>query len=137
MWRVLAGLQRQIIISFMMVGHTKFAPDCCFGVLKRKFRREKVSCLDDLAAVVEASSVSNTAQLVGQENGTTYVNMYDWTPFLAPHFKKIPGMKQYHHFEITSDMPGVLRLKMFADRLRLRCNSDCVTSDCVTQRRKL
>ena len=112
MWRVLAGLQRQIIISFMMVGHTKFAPDCCFGVLKRKFRREKVSCLDDLAAVVEASSVSNTAQLVGQENGTTYVNMYDWTPFLAPHFKKIPGMKQYHHFEITSDMPGVLRLKM-------------------------
>ena len=98
-----------------MVGHTKFAPDCCFGVLKRKFRREKVSCLDDLAAVVEASAVCNTAQLVGREDGTTYVKMYDWTPFLAPHFKRIPGMKQYHHFAISSNMPGVLKLKLFSD----------------------
>ena len=84
-------------------------------MLKRRFRRERVDCLDDLVTVVEASAVSNTAQLVGREDGTTYVNMYDWTPFLAPHFKRIPGMKQYHHFEISSSIPGVLKLKFFAD----------------------
>ena len=115
MWRVLTGLQKEITISFMMVGHTKFAPDCCFGVLKRRFRRERVNCLDELATVVESSSASNTAQLVGKEDGTTYIDMYDWMPFLAPHLKRIPGMKQYHHFTITSDIPGVLQLKMFAD----------------------
>ena len=112
MWRVLCGLQKVITISFMMVGHTKFAPDCCFGVLKRRFRRERVDCLDDLVTVVEASAVSNTAQLVGREDGTTYVNMYDWTPFLAPHFKRISGIKQY---QISSSIPGVLKLKLFAD----------------------
>ena len=75
----------------------------------------QVHCLDNLVTVVEASAVSNTAQLVGWEDGTTYVNMYDRTPFLAPHFKRIPGMKQYHHFEISSSIPGVLKLKLFAD----------------------
>ena len=133
MWRVLTGLQREITISFLMVGHTKFAPDCCFGVLKRRFRRERVNCLDDLAAVVEASSTSNTVQLVGQEDGTSYVNIYDWTSFLAPHFKRIPGMKQYHHFEISSDMPGVLKLKLFADStqasLTLLCDNWAPSAD--------
>ena len=47
-----------------------------FWCLKRRFRREKVSCRDDLAAW----SV-NTANLVGQD-GTTYMNMYDWTVLL-------------------------------------------------------
>ena len=38
------------------IGHTKFSPDACFGLIKRKFRRTDVSSLDDLARVVNECS---------------------------------------------------------------------------------
>ena len=41
-WRVLTGLNKRIEISFMLVGHTKFAPDWCFGLVKQRFRRTRV-----------------------------------------------------------------------------------------------
>ena len=59
-------------------GHTKFAPDWCFGLLKQKFRKTKVGCLDDIVKVVNDSSVVNHAQLVGKEDGTIIVPQYDW-----------------------------------------------------------
>ena len=46
-WRVLDG---RIEISFLIVGHTKFAPDWCFGLLKQAYRRTKVGCLDDIVS---------------------------------------------------------------------------------------
>ena len=46
------GLHRSIKLSFMLVGHTKFSPDWCFGLMKRRFRISKVDCLDDLVNVV-------------------------------------------------------------------------------------
>ena len=30
-WRVMSGLHKNITLSFLVVGHTKFAPDWCFG----------------------------------------------------------------------------------------------------------
>ena len=42
LWRVLVGLHTHHIV----VGHTKFAPDWCFGLLKQCFRRTHVGCLD-------------------------------------------------------------------------------------------
>ena len=37
-WRVIAGLNETVEHSFMLVGHTKFAPDRFFGLLKRLYR---------------------------------------------------------------------------------------------------
>ena len=48
MWRCMVGLHEQITMSLLVVGHT---PDWCFGLLKRKFRRERVGCLADIAKV--------------------------------------------------------------------------------------
>ena len=36
LWRVLTGLYKNIILSFMITGHTKFSPDWCFGLLKKR-----------------------------------------------------------------------------------------------------
>ena len=36
LWRVLTGLHNNITLSFMIVGHTKFSPDWCFGLLKKR-----------------------------------------------------------------------------------------------------
>ena len=66
-WRVMKGLHSEVNINFLPAGHTKFAPDWCFGLMKRAFRRSEVSCLDDLCEVVEESTARskiNIPQLV-------------------------------------------------------------------------
>ena len=69
-WRVLVGLNKEITLSFLIVGHTKFSPDWCFGLFKQAYRRRKIGCLDDIARAVEESAVVNHAQLVGSQDGT-------------------------------------------------------------------
>lgn len=99
-WRVLVGLNESIILSFLLVGHTKFAPDWCFGLLKQKFRRSKVDCLDDIAQVVRSSAVVNEAQLVATQDGEVLVPTYDWATFFQPHYyaTALKGIKSYQHF---------------------------------------
>ena len=57
------GLNQSITISFMLVGHTKFAPDWCFGLLKQRYRRTYVSSLQDIVDVVNVSADVNVAQV--------------------------------------------------------------------------
>ena len=89
MWQVLSGLHQEIKMSFMLVGHTKFSPDWCFGLVKQKVKREKNNSLEDLERTVNASSVANVAELVGTQDGTPLVPMYNWTDYLAPHLRRI------------------------------------------------
>jgi len=56
MWRVLTGLHQEIKISFLLVGHTKFSPDWCFGLFKRLYRRTEIASLDNIAQVAERSA---------------------------------------------------------------------------------
>ena len=111
MWRCMVGLHKEAQISFLVVGHTKFAPDWCFGLLKRKFRREKVGCLADIARVVDTSAKVNMAQLCGTQKGQVLVPTHDWKAFLSPHFRTIRNLKTYHHFRFSSETPGVVFVK--------------------------
>ena len=115
MWRVLTGRHIKVTLSFLLVGHTKFAPDWSFGLLKQRFRREAVSSLDNLAAEVEALVKHNKAQLARREDGSEMIPVYDWTTFLKPHCRKIDGTKNYHHFTISANSPGKVFLKLAAD----------------------
>ena len=94
MWRVLTGLHHKITISFMVVGHTKFAPDGCFGMVKRSFRNTDVSSLADIEEVVQSSSVVNECQLVGSQGGDVIVPVRDWASFLSPRFRRLHGRSQ-------------------------------------------
>ena len=82
----MVGLHRSITISFMLVGHTKFSPDWCFGLLKQRYRRTFASCLQDIADAVNASADVNIAQLAGTQDGEVIVPTYDWAQFLGEHF---------------------------------------------------
>ena len=82
-WRVLCGLHRTVTLSFMVVGHTKFSPDWCFGLLKQRYRRSRVGCLDDVVKVVEESATCNTAQLVWTQDSQTVVTTYDRAAMLG------------------------------------------------------
>ena len=88
MWRVLTGLNRTIQISFLPAGHTKFAPDWCFGLLKQKFRRTDVDSLLDFANVVNQSASVNKAQLVGETNGNVIVPTTTGPATLQCHLRK-------------------------------------------------
>ena len=70
MWRVLVGLHEEITLSFLLVRHTKFAPDWCFGLYKQKYRKTVVGCLDDIKeVVVEKSADVNYTQLFPHMTG--------------------------------------------------------------------
>ena len=115
-WRVLVGLHHSITISFMIVGHTKFAPDWCFGLFKRMFWRTVVGCLD-IVSVVARSAEVNHAQLVAKQNGKVLVPTYNWSQALQPHFKQTAfrGIKKYHHFRFDSRKLGKVYVKTYSD----------------------
>ena len=92
MWRVMTGGHTNITYSFLVVGHTKFSPDWCFGLFKRLFKRTNVDCMADIAAVVDSSAVCNVSQLVHTED-TEVVPTYDWASFPLPHFRKFQNIK--------------------------------------------
>uniref|UniRef100_A0A1X7U668 CCHC-type domain-containing protein n=1 Tax=Amphimedon queenslandica TaxID=400682 RepID=A0A1X7U668_AMPQE len=115
LWRVMTGLNASISISFLPVGHTKFSPDWCFGLLKQKFRKAEVDSLDDFIQVVEQSSAVNKAQPVGSSNGELIVETLDWCSYFATLFKKIKGIKGFQHFVVNATSPGVVAARQTVD----------------------
>lgn len=117
MWRILTGLHEEIKISFLPVGHTKFSPDWCFGLLKRQYRRTKVGCLDDIVAAVNVSADPNHAQLVGSQDGTSIVQMFNWSEFFEEYTIKtaLKGITQMHHFSFSKSYPGKVKVKNTVD----------------------
>ena len=97
-WRVAVGLHQSITLNFLVAGHTKFAPDWCFGLLKRAFKRHAVSSLSEFESVVCGSACVNRAQLVGREDGTSLVPVGNWQTHLGPFSRTFSGIKKYHHF---------------------------------------
>ena len=110
-WRVSIGLHTKIELNFLIAGHTKFAPDRCFGLLKQAFRRHATSSLDEFQSVVNGSAAVNSTQLVGSEDGTSFVPVGDWQSHLAPHYKPLPGIMSKHHFRFDAAHPGMVFYK--------------------------
>ncbi|XP_072175269.1 uncharacterized protein [Diadema setosum] len=121
-WRCIHKLHMEIDLNFMVAGHTKFAPDYGFGLLKKRYRASEVSTLQDIVDVVRSSSPSglNVPVLVGDESGRQNVPTYPWQEFLSAHFKPIADVKKYHHFRFTSEEPGVVYCREFADDEEVR-----------------
>ena len=114
-WRTILQLHKSINYSFLTAGHTKFGPDCCFGMIKKAYKVNFVSSLYEFADMVDASSTNgvNTAQLVGTHDGRIIVSPYDWSLFLGNYFIKLPNIKKYHHFRFSKDQPGKVYFKEF------------------------
>ena len=77
LWRVMVGLNEEVTISFLLVGHTKFAPDWGFGLFKQLFKKTEVATIHDITDVVRKSAVVNHPQLIGDYDGSNFVKFYD------------------------------------------------------------
>ena len=111
LWRVMTGQHKEITLSFMIPGRTKFSPDWCFGLLKKKYRRTKVGGLTDLVGVVNESATVNVAQPTGREDGSALVTTYDWQEYFKTFCTKVPGIKKLHHLRFDSVHPGCILVK--------------------------
>ena len=116
-WRTLHQLHTTVSVNAVITGCTKFGPDRCIGLIKQRYWREMVSCLNDLVDVVNNSTITgvNIAQKVGTEDYEVIVPQADWQAFLQPFFPVMPGIKRYHHFHFDSTQPGMLFRKEYAD----------------------
>ena len=102
MWQVMTGLHKEITLSFLLVGHTEFAQDWCFGLFKQLFKKTRVGSINDIAEVAEKSAVVNHAHLVGEYDGTNNVPMYKSSEFFEGHTIQtaLKGISQMHHFRV-------------------------------------
>lgn len=114
-WRTINKLHHLINYSFLIAGHTKFAPDRCFGLIKRAYKVNYVSSIYEFARMVDSSSAVgvNKSQLVGTHDGRVIVPVYDWVTFLSQYFNKLPNIKKYHHFRFSTDEPGKVYVKEY------------------------
>ena len=124
MWRVRTGLHEEVTISFLPVGHTKFSPDWCFGLMKQCFRRTKIVDLDDIANCVSLSSSVNVPQLVGSLDGTTFVPTYNWSEYFEDRTIKtaLKGITQMQHFRFSSSSPGAVFVKSVGSAAEQKIN---------------
>ena len=109
------GLNESITLSFMVVGHTKFSPDSCFGLLKQKFRQTPVDTLSDIADVVKTSAICNEVEVVGWEDGIPIISTYDWQTYFADKMSRVKGIKKYHTFCFTNNSKGSVACRENSD----------------------
>ena len=104
-------------LSFMIPGHTKFSPDRFFGLIKRKYRKTRLSSLSEIAKVVEESTRGgqNRAYIIGNDDPSKPFDYYDWAEFFAKLFTPVPLLTSYYHFRCAREQPGVVFVREFAD----------------------
>lgn len=130
LWRVMTGRSESAEISFMIAGHTKFAPDRFFGLIKKLYKHTFVSTLDEIQDVVKKSMLTgrNIPQLTKAVDGNRLVMWYDWKSFLDVKFKLIPNITGYHHFRFDKQSPGAVFVRKLMDSPEVKIHLSLVST---------
>lgn len=107
LWRVLLGIEDEVVLYFLMAGHTKNVCDGAFGHVKRCLRKSDAIVPSDMMDIIENSSSTNNC-VPGHK-----VQWYDWKTILTQYFTMPSSCKisQYHVFTARSASPGSLYVK--------------------------
>ena len=84
-----------IRISFMIAGHTKFAPDHLFARVSKSFNRSDVFTPEELKEIA-----APYADVI-IDNGEVVV---DWRNSPSAKYQKFPGIRSYHDFVFTKNI---------------------------------
>nr|XP_022908321.1 uncharacterized protein LOC111419695 isoform X2 [Onthophagus taurus] len=107
-WRLARGLNKTVLLNFLLTGHRKFTSDRFFGIFKAKYAISNIDTYEDLLKCVVQSSPGGYNKVVSSEK----VVWYEWDSYLKPFYKSLIGITQFHHFIITTDY---VKPKQFAD----------------------
>jgi hypothetical protein len=116
-WRIHTGLNKKISLNFLLVGHTKFAPDRVFGLIKLTLAKWVIDTMRDFIRCVVSASPGGHSLAVPTSNPVTkqtFVKWYTWDAYLRQFYKPLLKLTQYHHFNFSNDREGV-QCKEFAD----------------------
>lgn len=117
MYRTMTGKHRSMVLSFMLVGHTKFSPDGFFGLIKKRYRRSRVYTYEHLVEVINSSTNRgfNVCQPYTDHQGRGAIPFRKWSSWLSRVFNNIPGITNYQHFRVDADTPGIITVKQSID----------------------
>lgn len=107
---------KKISINFLLVGHTRFAPDRIFGLIKTRYKKANIDTFRDFVHCVVEASPSGFSLAVPTYNPVTkikYVKWYQWDTFLQQYYTSLPNITRYHYFTFTYGMD--VECKEFAD----------------------
>ena len=90
-------------ISFMIAGHTKFAPDRLFSIIGSAYKAEDVFTIDELKALCETSSTCHI------ETGD---GILTWRETLLNKYSDLPGVRKYHDFLVVKAHDGNTVMKV-------------------------
>lgn len=132
LWRVMTGKNKTISLNFMLTGHTKFSPDRNFGILKSKYAKANVNCLQDVVEIVNCSSPNGFNFAIPSIDPTTKtrnITWARWDQFLKKSFKPIPGISKYHHFFFHCDGRITAKALASSDEIVIRKESELLVGD--------
>ncbi|XP_052776068.1 uncharacterized protein LOC128213965 [Mya arenaria] len=99
----------------MLAGHIKFSCGWHFGVWKNRWRHMDAETIEEVASTVAMSSRNghNIPQIV--DGNSKQMSFYVWSTFFKGIFKPMKNISKYHSFEVSSNGPGVVRVRKFVD----------------------
>ena len=108
----MVGLSRSITLSFKVVGHTKFTPDSCFGLIKQCYQRTNIECLSDIVNVVNKSGYIKTSWYTRRPSSHSVLRLADIS---LTSLQKIQNIKRFHEFKFLAEHPGKVICKLYSD----------------------
>src|SRR5262249_2261662 len=77
--------------------------------------KARIMSFEQLCCAVEYSTPETNKNKARAYKGGQGWKWYNWSRMLEPAFKKLPGIKRFHHFAFSCYAPGTVNCKEFAD----------------------
>lgn len=100
---VRTGIIRHLHISFMIAGHTKFAPDRLFATIGSAFKTADIFNINELQLLC-----APTAQTFIEDG----LNVLCWRDSLGQKYSDLPGVRKYHDFLFVQSHTGDVVMKV-------------------------
>ena len=98
-----SGILSYLHISFMIAGHTKFAPDRLFATIGSAFKVADTFTIDELQALC-----ATTAETCIEEGE----NILAWRDSLLQKYSELAGVRKYHDFLFVRSHAGSVVMKV-------------------------
>ena len=100
---VSSGRVDYIRVSFMLAGHTKFAPDRLFSAIGSAYKAADVFTINDLNEICVQSATAHI------ENGG---DVFTWRNYLGLKYSDLPGVRKLHDFLVVKTNTGEVVMKV-------------------------
>ena len=97
------GTLDHLHISFMIAGHTKFAPDRLFSSIGSAYKAADIFTVDELQSLCARS-----AQTLIEKGENTLA----WRETISTKYSDLPGVRKFHNFLIVMKHDGVAVMKV-------------------------